>query len=373
MIALNTRHGLPPNALWYWVVRSALMALLVVAFGSLFHLGLAQPSCRGLLCGNSSGNALFIVVYLYAALLVLRALVNYRYLSFLITDKSILIESGLLVRSSRSFRFDRIQDTQTRQGPLRSLLGLKSVAIWTGSPDQWTGKSKQPDGQLLLTAADADWLRDYLSGADGSAARAAPAAAPSPAAARTDMGLVPLLIVAAIIALPLIALWKSNTKTPVASTSTAATGTQPEHPPAAALAGAPAAPAAATAAAVRAASIAAVADNTYSIACSIHEAGGPAGVTACADLAEGRRCSHEADYPSLPTAQAAQLTIVNRSQEDLRLYWMNPTGGRALYAALKPGGRVRQSSHTGAHWMVSARDASCIGIFDAGTITVGIF
>jgi membrane protein YdbS with pleckstrin-like domain len=364
MMALNTRQGLPPNALWYWVVRSAGMALILVAFASLFHLGLAQPSCHGLLCGQSSGNALFIVVYLYGAVLVLRAVVNYRYFSFLITDKSILIESGLVVRNSRSFRFDRIQDTQTRQGPLRSLLGLKSVAIWTGSPDQWAGKTKQPDGQLLLTATDADWLRNYLSSADGSAARAA---APSPAAARTEIGLMPMLILAAIIALPLIALWNSNMKTPAATTTTAAA--QPAAAPAAAMA----APTAKTPAALRAAAIPTVADNTFTIACSIHEAGATVIVPACAELAEGRRCSHEENYPSLPTAQAAQMTIVNRSQEDLRLYWMNPTGGRALYAALTPGARVRQPSHIGAHWMVSARDASCIGIFDAGTITVGIF
>jgi len=57
-----------------------------VLFGTLFHLGLGLPGCRGLLCVQASGN-------------------------------------GVLFRGSRRYRLDRIQDTDTQQGPLQSLLG----------------------------------------------------------------------------------------------------------------------------------------------------------------------------------------------------------------------------------------------------------
>jgi hypothetical protein len=68
-----------------------------------------------------------------------------------------------------------------------------------------------------------------------------------------------------------------------------------------------------------------------------------------------------------------QLTLVNRSDEALKFYWLDPSGTRALYAALPPGGHVKQQSRVGAHWLVSTQDDRCVGIFNAATMTVGIF
>jgi VHL beta domain len=93
----------------------------------------------------------------------------------------------------------------------------------------------------------------------------------------------------------------------------------------------------------------------------------------CADSSEAQRCARETDFPSQPTAEPAELTVVNRSDEAVKFYWLDRSGSRALYAALPPGGHVQQQSHIGAHWLVSTQDGKCLGIFNAATMTIGIF
>ncbi|MGA2397829.1 MAG: hypothetical protein ABSG30_07190 [Steroidobacteraceae bacterium] len=67
------------------------------------------------------------------------------------------------------------------------------------------------------------------------------------------------------------------------------------------------------------------------------------------------------------------LTVVNRSDEHVKFYWLDPSGSRALYASLPPSGHVTQQSHIGAHWLVSTQDDRCIAIFNAATMTIGIY
>ena len=111
----------------------------------------------------------------------------------------------------------------------------------------------------------------------------------------------------------------------------------------------------------------------YAIACAIHGSGDIDQVIPCAKFSEAQRCQHEADFPSNPTTVPAVLTVVNRSSEPIRFYWLDRSGTRALYASLPPGGHVSQQSHIGAHWLLSTRDDQCIAIFNAATMTIGIF
>jgi hypothetical protein len=111
----------------------------------------------------------------------------------------------------------------------------------------------------------------------------------------------------------------------------------------------------------------------YAIACAIHDSGSIDGVIPCAKFGEAKRCLRESDFASKPAPPPAMLTVVNRSNEDVKFYWLNPTGARAFYASLPPSGHVTQQSHVGAHWLVSTRDDRCIAIFDAATMTIGIY
>jgi hypothetical protein len=113
--------------------------------------------------------------------------------------------------------------------------------------------------------------------------------------------------------------------------------------------------------------------SDYGIACAVHPQQATAAVRSCAELPTAQRCSHEGDFASRPTAEPAVLTVINKSDESVRFYWLNATGNRALYATLPPGGRIDQPSHAGAHWLVSAADGRCLGVFDAANTKVGIF
>jgi hypothetical protein len=111
----------------------------------------------------------------------------------------------------------------------------------------------------------------------------------------------------------------------------------------------------------------------YAIACAMHGSGDINAVIPCDKFGEAQRCQHEADFPSNPTPPPAVLTVVNRSSEPIRFYWLDRSGTRTLYASLPPGGHVSQQSHIGAHWLLATREDQCIAIFDAATMTIGIF
>jgi membrane protein YdbS with pleckstrin-like domain len=360
MIPLNSWRRLPPGAIWYGLLSSLVFAIALAAVGAIF-----QASGRS---GVLSG-----LLYLYAIFLVGRSVLYYRTYAFLLADRTLTTVAGCLYKRSCTFRFDRIQDIDTFSGPIHALLGLKVVSIWTGSPDQFGGKRRSPDGRIVLDAGGADWLRDYLVN---------PAVVPSPSSAaaqpqalsqappRASVGLILALWVIAALAVPVMLCWNH--------TSITRPGTAINSPTAAAPA-APAAPGVVSQPpkrhAVRSepAASAVQVPADYAVACAIHDSGSLDGVIPCAKFGEAKRCLREADFASKPTPPPAMLTVVNRSGEDVKFYWLNPSGARMLYASLPPSGHVTQQSHVGARWLVSTRDDRCIAIFDAATMTIGIY
>jgi membrane protein YdbS with pleckstrin-like domain len=356
-------------------LRSVAAAILLILIGSIFQLtsNSSNVSCRGLLCGHMSGGGASVIIYLFAIFLVVNSIIRYKWFSFLLTDKSISIDSGVLFRKSCTIRFDRIQDVNTIRNPLHMMLGLASVAIWTASLDQRVGNANRPDGLIVLNADTADWLKEYLS--DPPAARggdSAPSSNNQPAAGDRSvrpggMGMVLTFCVVAAIALGFLVLRHSTPATaPAASTAS----TVASAPPAAALPGP--APVNHLRKVQPAQSESGAEARGYTTSCAIHQPGGN-GVGLCADLKEGGRCEHEADFRSHPTPEPAVLTVVNRSSELVKFYWLDLSGGRSLYASLPPGGHVDQQSHIGAYWLASTADGHCVGIISAATKTVGIF
>lgn len=394
MIPLNAKLGLPSRAFWYIALRSLVVALLVLLLGSVVQLISTLPgaTCGGHPCNPASGAHLAAFVYLFAAFLVVRAALNFKWYSFVVTDRNLTIDSGVLARSSNTIRFDRIQDVNTRRDPLHALLGLKSVDIWTASPDQFAGNRRRPEGRLVLEADDADWLRDYLSDPPAAAAAGASAARTQPAPGAATHGgngavLAAVVVAAALVALALMAAMKKSPPMPATVDTGVATAPAPAYVPKRGADGkthlhvvhtAPGQGPQVSAASAPAAAPPPVAPvqvpaSDYGIACAVHPQQATGAVRSCAELATAQRCSHEGDFASRPTAEPAVLTVINKSDESVRFYWLNASGNRALYATLPPGGRVDQPSHAGAHWLVSAADGRCLGVFDAATTKVGIF
>jgi len=109
------------------------------------------------------------------------------------------------------------------------------------------------------------------------------------------------------------------------------------------------------------------------ISCAIDHAASPPGVRECARLGAAQRCEHVTDFPSHPTQEPTGLTIVNRSAQTIRLYWLDGSAARALYGTLQPGRLLRQPSRIGANWMVTTLEGRCIGIFNAAPVAIAFF
>jgi membrane protein YdbS with pleckstrin-like domain len=366
MIPLNARQSLPTNAIWYALLRGLAPLLIVALAASVFGM-----TCHGPLCGRGGSGPW--ILYGLAVLMLAQRILNIWSTSYVLTDKSISIDSGILSRRSCAIRFDRVQDVITTRGPLQALLGLKAIAIWTASPDQRVGNRKgAADGYLILDADDVDWLRDYLSDPQttlGSEPARGTTAQWSGSGRSAGVGLAATLVVGVVVALAGVGVWRIGgtvRNIPVVTTRATEPAASTE----------PTAPAHVTHAHVVRTPVASAtsgsAASQYGIACALHGSGAAQGVMPCGTLDEAQRCSHQTDYPSQPQPQPTQLTVVNRSGENVNFYWLNPQGVPALYARLPPGGHVSQASHIGAHWLMTRQDGRCIGIFDAATTTIGI-
>jgi len=391
MITLNTELSLPSRAFWYIALRSLVVAFFVVLLGSLVQLVTTLPgaTCNGHPCNAASGAHLAAFIYLFAAFLVVRAVLNFKWSSFVVTDRSITINSGVLQRNSNTIRFDRVQDVNTSRDLLHMLLGLTSISIWTASPDQSAGNMRRPDGRIVLEAEDADWLRDYVSDPKPAAAAVSGAMGQGALGAAPPRGngavAVASLIAAGLVVLAVMAAAKKSPPAPaVADTASVATPAPAyvakravdgrTHLHVVRTAPAPQVPVAGVpAAAPPPVAPVQLAPRDYGIACAIHPQQATSAVRSCAELVLARRCTHEGDFPSKPTAEPAVLTVVNKSDESVKFYWLNTLGNRVLYATLPPGGHVDQQSHAGAHWLVSTAEGQCLGVFDAATTKIGIF
>ena len=359
MIPLNSWQRLSPKAIWFGLLSSLSVTMVLLAIG-----GLSRRY------GNSGLVSGFL--YLYSAFLVGRSVLNFKTYMFFLTDTTLTTVAGYLYRNSCSFRFDRIQDIDTSRGPIQALLGLKTVTIWTASPDQFAGKRRRPDARLVLDSDSADWLRDYL--ANPSAVRVtgprgdvASASALSRTAPPANAGLVFVVCLSVALTVPLVLLWQDVTVTRPDATTTPATTAAP------ATATPPHGATHSSVALQQAARPVMAIPDGYAIACSINGSGGIDDVIPCAKFGESLRCQRETDFPSKPTPQPAVLTIVNRSDQGIKFYWLDPYGKRTLYASLPPGAQINQQSHLGAHWLVSTREDQCIAIIDASTMTIGFF
>ena len=113
--------------------------------------------------------------------------------------------------------------------------------------------------------------------------------------------------------------------------------------------------------------------SDYTMACAIRASVGVPEVRACAELGAAQRCRHESAFQSHPSQERTGMTIVNRSDQLLKLYWLNFSGARQLYRTVAPGDRVTQPTFTGHNWVVTTGDGICIGIFNASPIGIAFF
>jgi len=73
-----------------------------------------------------------------------------------------------------------------------------------------------------------------------------------------------------------------------------------------------------------------------------------------------------APRPSQRTGDETVLHFVNRTANDIKLYWMDPAGERQFYGVLAAGGERDQHTYSGHVWLVTTGAGQTVTVFEAG-------
>jgi hypothetical protein len=82
---------------------------------------------------------------------------------------------------------------------------------------------------------------------------------------------------------------------------------------------------------------------------------------------------HSGDFVSRPSQERTGITVVNRSNGALRLYWLDFQGNWRLYHTVAPGSRIQQDTFIGHNWLIATIDDQCIGVFNAAPMSIAFF
>lgn len=158
MINLNILQKLPKSLKWYYLAKMIIPLFLII----IFLVSVSKGEVVYLMVGLLEIFLFFIVLPAWIILLL-----DYRARSFIMDNEKITINSGIVIKKSRTINFDRIQNTVITKGPLSALFGVSKLSIWTASPMQIQVKEEKmesnPDGVLWLKKIDAEALKEFFS------------------------------------------------------------------------------------------------------------------------------------------------------------------------------------------------------------------
>lgn len=85
---------------------------------------------------------------------------------FMVDTNKIEINWGIIMKKTRTILIKAVQNVKIEKGILPNLFGVWIVNIWTASQSQNTNDRKnpnKPDGLLILTKEDSEWLSDFIA------------------------------------------------------------------------------------------------------------------------------------------------------------------------------------------------------------------
>jgi len=152
---LNKKTKLPSKVRLYWLTK---LIFLIACFSLLFSLPFK----------GSFGKIFGFLIVFPGLPVFLYLLLYYNAFSFVIEENKITINSGVIIKKSRSIPFNAVQNVENVRGILRRMFGLSTVKIWTSSPEQikvYKGTaSHKPDATIELTIEDGEWLKNFILG-----------------------------------------------------------------------------------------------------------------------------------------------------------------------------------------------------------------
>lgn len=152
MINPNSQNKLPAKIKAYWLTQ--IISVFAVAVALSFTVPFSWMT------GLVSGFGLLLGACAYIYLLL-----YFHFFSFVVEDKKITINSGIIIKRSKTISFDQIQSVDNVRGILAQVFGLTKTNIWTSSPQQINLQSGQsqnlPDVSIILLREDGDWLKNF--------------------------------------------------------------------------------------------------------------------------------------------------------------------------------------------------------------------
>ena len=113
----------------------------------------------------SGRRSIFTFVVLFVPLWFYKV-VAFKCVSFTVTDATLTVNSGILIKSSNAISFAQIQNISNTKGPLAAMLGLSKMNVWTASPSQirvTKGETEhKPTGMLWLETTNAEWMKNFI-------------------------------------------------------------------------------------------------------------------------------------------------------------------------------------------------------------------
>ena len=152
MLPLNTHNQLPENLKWYALAKFTIPIFIL----SLFALA------------NGNWVSTFLMLFFILTLPIWSLVtLSIMYVSFIVTESTITINSGIFFKKSITIPFNQVQNCDSSRGPLSSSFGLSRLRIWTASASQIQinrGKSdNKPDGELWLQTSQAQALKEFIA------------------------------------------------------------------------------------------------------------------------------------------------------------------------------------------------------------------
>ncbi len=151
MITLNQKIKLPWSARLYGITWLFIILFII----TLFIGGLVSDMPDTF---NSLGRFMILVA--------IWLLLDYACINFIVSEKTLTINSGILIKKSKSIPFSSIQNIIIKKGIIAMIFGVSRINIWTASPGQIrinNGNSEnRPSGSLLIMNEDAEWLKNFI-------------------------------------------------------------------------------------------------------------------------------------------------------------------------------------------------------------------
>ena len=122
---------------------------------------------------NNFFGTFFVLVIVFCLPIYIYISILYNCLSFIVDENNITINSGIIVKKSTVIPFDKIQSINSRHGILMGMFAITNLDIWTSSQAQISinngNSATKPDGNLILSIEDAEWLKSFMTYKEKSA------------------------------------------------------------------------------------------------------------------------------------------------------------------------------------------------------------